>query len=246
VARGHLITPQVEALVASIHRKHPRWKAPTVCNEVRSILRKKNPQSPKNWPSLSAVQKILATVRKNVAKIRDRDKPWSMGTLNENPVPSEAIPAVLNVWKLHVARKEGFSIRKAQWVARLSGLPTFEGASASGGVKGLAAMATVYAELEAIYEDAGHSAFDTGVLDCLILGIPVDEVRVGVESVHRAEVMLDTLAYLVGATSPDSQIKPDFEQNLHWAISFGEDLAKLCPGLEETAMNWQRYKKEAQ
>lgn len=133
--KGPIVTPAVEALIASVYQKHPKWKAPRVRNEVESILRKDNRNSPKGWPSLSTVQKTLATIRKNLANPSPEDEPWSISTLNDYPIPPEALPKVLEEYRLHqVAKNEKpeldealsrgawkvFTIRQAKWVARLS------------------------------------------------------------------------------------------------------------------------------
>lgn len=150
MAKGPLITPQVEALIASVYEQHPKWKAPMVRNEVESILRKKNRNSPKGWPSLSIIQKTLATVRKNLANPSPEDEPWSLSSLGEFPIPPEALPKVVEEYKRHRLGegtgedkvfplpeklkqdllkkgvnldrfpKTQFTIRDAKWVARLS------------------------------------------------------------------------------------------------------------------------------
>ena len=51
MAKGPPITDGVEALIASIHQKHPKWKAPMVRNEVDHILHKNNPKLRAGWPS---------------------------------------------------------------------------------------------------------------------------------------------------------------------------------------------------
>ena len=246
MARGHLITPQVEALVASIHRKHPKWKAPTVCTVVRSILRKRNPQSPKNWPSLSAVQKILATVRKGVTETKLQDQPWSMGTLTDDQIPYEAVPAVLNVWKYKVARNESFTIRQAKWAARLSGLPKFDGTYNMRRLRRLAAMSNAYAELEAVYEDAGHSTFDAGVLDRLIMGIPGGGIPVELRDKDTDEAMSAKLVYLFYDDPDDWESEPDRPPTERWESRVDRELDENDWRFRQINMIWEAFKKEAQ
>jgi hypothetical protein len=113
--------PIVEAIIAAVYQKHPKWKAPEVRNEVSHLLRKDNPQIPSGWPSLSSVQKVLATVRKNMREIPldPRDKPWSTASMAQYPIPAEALPSILELW---VWTRENLNskltIRQAQWAAR--------------------------------------------------------------------------------------------------------------------------------
>jgi hypothetical protein len=127
MAKAPLITDQVQALIAQVYQKHPKWKAPVVLGEVRVILRKSNPKLPSGWPSLSTVQKVLAKVRKAPVD-NPKDKPFCLGTLVEYPIPPEALPMVMRVWARCNGEEDGFSwssgfsIRDALWVSRLSHL----------------------------------------------------------------------------------------------------------------------------
>ena len=127
--KGPKVTDAIEALIAQIHQKHRKWKAVEVQREVSSILRKKNRQLPKGFPSLSAVQKVLAKIRKkNTLPPDPKDKPFSLGALVEHHIPPEALPMVLRVWASCNGEKDGFtwssgfSIRDALWVSRFSHL----------------------------------------------------------------------------------------------------------------------------
>lgn len=122
MAKGPIVTAGVEALIASVYQQHPKWKAPRVRYEVEEILHKKNPNFPKGWPSLSKVQKILATVRKNMAKPSPEDEPWSLLTLS-NPdydIAAEALPTVFDLWAYALREyKKPLTIREIKWAARL-------------------------------------------------------------------------------------------------------------------------------
>ncbi|HUW45631.1 MAG TPA: hypothetical protein VMW50_07520 [Dehalococcoidia bacterium] len=178
MAKGPIVTPEVEALIASVYHEHPKWKAPPVRNEVEALLRKQNRNSPKGWPSLSTVQKTLATVRRNIKEPSREDMLWCMGTLNEYPVSPEFIPYVLDVWKLRVARGETFTIREAKWVARLSGFE-LQGLIITkewslDNIKSLSHTAGDYARLELLFELLGYPIFCSHYLDKMIMGIPVN------------------------------------------------------------------------
>ncbi len=169
MAKGPIVTPAVETFIASVYRKHPKWKAKEVRNWTISEFKRKNPNLPKDWPSLSTVQKVLAIVRKKMKEtpIHPEDKRWTMGMLSEYPIPPDAIPAVLKVWKLREEYKyrfrkiEGFdfslTIRQAKWVSRLSHVIVDN-------TETLFYWADEYASIEATLQLVNHP-FDSIALD---------------------------------------------------------------------------------
>ena len=175
MAKGPIVTDRVEALIASVHQKHPKWKAPMVRNEVSFFLRKENPKLPSSWPSLSTVQKVLAKVRRRLKElpVDPQDKPWNMGTLDEYPMPPDAILAVLNVWRFDEEQKHkfgkqgyakfpfGLTIRRAKWASRLSRVIMDD-------TQRLSFWARQYADIEQIYQRVGHP-FDSIALDSLLI-----------------------------------------------------------------------------
>lgn len=159
MAKGPIITHRVEGLIASIYQKHPKWTAPMVRNEVSHLLREDNPKLPPDWPSLSTVQKILATVRKkrNELLLDPQEKPWSLATLDSYPIPPDVLPAVLKARKRWAEDEEKeFSVRMAKWAARLSGLTEYPLI--------LAEIADFYATYEKLFELI-EQPFDTSILD---------------------------------------------------------------------------------
>lgn len=163
MAKGPLVTPEVEALIASVYQRHSKWKAPVVRNEVSYILRKNNPKLPPGWPSLSKVQKVLATIRNPQPDV-SQEKYWSMATLDDYPIPPGAIAAVLKVWKFRKRKKQDLTIREAKWAARLSALETDIGE--------LSARAGSYAYIEWLYQLIDRP-FDSTMLDHGLMGIPL-------------------------------------------------------------------------
>ena len=122
MAKGPIVTDQVKLLIASVHKKHLKWKAPEVRNEVDIILHEKNPKLPPKWPSLSTVHKLLAILRKREKEgtVDPRDWPWSTVSMTKYPIPAEALPSVLRAWVwVRENTTRIFTIREAQWVARL-------------------------------------------------------------------------------------------------------------------------------
>ena len=117
MAKGPLVIEKIEVLIGVVYKKYPKWKAPAVRSEVSHILHINNPELPRSFPSLSTVQKVLAKIRKPHSD--PQEKPWSMATLDQYPIPPEALPAVRRVMRWRVSCDEPFTIREAKWVSRL-------------------------------------------------------------------------------------------------------------------------------
>lgn len=169
MAKGPIVTKAVEAVIAHVYQDHPKWKAPEIQNEVSYLLRTDNPRLPSHWPGLSKVQKVLATVRKQAKELPDdpQAKPWNMATLDDHPIPTEAIPEVLRIWALRMESGISFSIREAKWAARLSAF-IFPG-SQYARLK-ISALASKYAQLELIYRLINWP-FDSTILDRVLMGV---------------------------------------------------------------------------
>lgn len=168
MAKNPIITEGVEALIAQFHSRHPSWKAKDVQTKVSQVLHNRNPKLPPSWPGLSAVQKVLANVRKKQKELSNdpQEKPWNMATLDDYPISPEAIPAVLEVWKSRIEQKQGFTIREAKWAARLSALPRLKD------IKKLSSRASQYARLELIYQLIDRP-FNSTMIDGLLLYLPI-------------------------------------------------------------------------
>lgn len=123
MAKGQVVGPEVENLIASVYRQHHgKWKAPKVRDEVEGLLLDKavkegKSKPPEGFPSLSKVQKFLAILRRPGTT---EDEPWSISTLNdEHPIPPEALPVVLDV---SMSSQQTLTIREAKWIGRLYNL----------------------------------------------------------------------------------------------------------------------------
>jgi hypothetical protein len=234
MAKGPIITNAVEAIIAAVYQKHPKWKAPEVRNEVSHLLRKDNPQIPSGWPSLSSVQKVLATVRRTAKDDIPQKKPWSMATLDEHPIPPEAIPFVLNVWKLRVAREEGFTIREAKWVARLFRFSA-EGIKDIVFIKWLSDVASTYAQLELLYLLI-KEPLDTTLLDANFMDIP--------RAVISDDFFKHYLVYLAQQKHAFDQIKEDKGIIVGKLFPTKIDEGARIKWLAMTETAWEKYKEE--
>ena len=194
MAKGTLVTDADEALIVWVYREHPKWKAPEVRNEVSHLLREKNQklllknrrQLLPNWPSLSTVQKVLAPYRKIIKEspTYPEDEPWSMSTLDKYPIPHEAMPKLVEVWKSRTREGHTLTIREAKWVARLSPFLKEE--------LSLIAKAITYARLEQIYQLAGRP-FNSAKLDQVyVAGMKVEFNDVS-EAILYMKVMFESV-----------------------------------------------------
>ena len=122
MAKGPIVTPELAAIIARTHRQHPDWKAPKVRYEVEKAWRKKHPGSPVGFPSLSSVQRMLATIRKNEKLGSLEDRPWTLDTLGKDSLPPEALPKVFRIWLQMQASSNSppLTIREAKWIAQFS------------------------------------------------------------------------------------------------------------------------------
>lgn len=100
------------------------------------------------------------------------DKPWDMGSLNDNPISSESIPILLSLQ--NSKRSEGqlmITVREAKWLSRLYSLGQFVDTSSDRlqSVNTMATWAQAYAVREKVCELAGIDC-DTSDLDRGLLG----------------------------------------------------------------------------
>lgn len=176
MARGRIITPQVEALISRVHLNHPKMTANEVRNLVKSELRTNENYStlwpiPKEWPSLSKVQKVLAKVIREQEKLTEEGKkqeePWDISTLGKYPIPPEAVPLVLDV---SMQSRQPLSIREAQWIGRLYNLLSMVFSQQSLDAAPIAfieGMAAFYATSERINNLMGQRVVEPGMDEIL-------------------------------------------------------------------------------
>jgi hypothetical protein len=106
MAGGSFVTDEVNQRIAYLST-HTDWKYERIMVELGP-----------NAPSLSYIQKKGAEAKKINKEYQDKETQWNMGTLNNFPIPSEAIAFILRVQNSggHFGK---FTIRQALWVARL-------------------------------------------------------------------------------------------------------------------------------
>lgn len=123
MAKNPVITDEIKGLIGQFYLRHPNWKAKDIQKAVSNFVhraeqyRKRYGDTPEKWPGLSAVQKVLAELHSKEAS--PEDKPWSIGTLVNHPIPVEALPVVMSFYKKRLAEGDVLTIREALWAARL-------------------------------------------------------------------------------------------------------------------------------
>jgi hypothetical protein len=168
MAKGQAITPEVENRITRIYEEHKgKWKAPRVRSEVEFILRQADESIPEGFPSLSAVQKVLAKVRRNLGNPNKLDKPWSIstGVAAGIEIPTEALPFVVATWVfMKDAWDYDLTVREARWLGRLQGIarailanlgPTASIEARADAIEPLLRLACLYAADERIAELTG-------------------------------------------------------------------------------------------
>jgi hypothetical protein len=97
--------------------------------EVREALRKEleRAKSPHALPSLRQIQAILTQARRNSALSKDKDGPWSLAISQAHGIPSDANGVLLEMWGYCLTMNKKLTIRQAQWMERLRGVPAAGG-----------------------------------------------------------------------------------------------------------------------
>ena len=194
------LTDDVKTLIAEFHLRHPKWKAPMIQIRVSELLHHKNPQLPKGWPGLSAVRKVLTEVKKIASEPSPEDKPWSTAMLDSYPIPPQALPVVLKVWKSRIEKDSNLTIREAKWVSRLSNaipdiIPDIEK---------LTETARRYALVEQLYDMTGRHLNSRG-LDKRLMNLPFDDFDEFEPRVSDLPPYLDKDGEVIDFSSPDAK-----------------------------------------
>ena len=185
MARGLNITPGVRTQIAKVHYEYPKWVAREVQVEVDTILGGKGPR-------LSAVQKVLARIRRNEAnESNPLDTPWSLGSKDD--LPPEVLPQVFRAFLQFQKSNKGnqpFTVRMAKWIARLEGFTT--------DLQELVKWADFYAVVERADEATGVASFvstgiDIGMYQTLTDDKISNEQRLKIVKNQKAELYFGDL-----------------------------------------------------
>lgn len=123
MAKGTHLTPEVKSLIAQTHLEHPDY-GPTLVRE-KLLKRMKETGLDRNfgsdWPSVSAVGKVLTDIRKEESELGPdpEDRPWSVSALADYGIPPEVLPIAMKAWAKALEDDNPLTIRQVKWIARL-------------------------------------------------------------------------------------------------------------------------------
>jgi hypothetical protein len=97
--------------LVQLYQKVPYRKAPFYLDKLQTKFKKQA-------PGLNAVQKKLPDIRKRYEESKSKD--WSMADLVHNPVPPDAMPAVVAAYKqaIELNPDRPLNVKQVQWVLR--------------------------------------------------------------------------------------------------------------------------------
>ena len=109
------INSEVYKAISDLYLENPDWTGKQMWVGLGYYSEGKWPV-----PSLRAVQKIFADIKAKTKtpEFQRKEADWNMATLDEHPLPSEAIPMILEIQArdTHFGK---FSIRQAIWISRI-------------------------------------------------------------------------------------------------------------------------------
>ena len=194
------LTDEVKALIAKLHIRN-RWSVRVIQKKLPEFMPSLRGKVPGHTVINNYIRQVVIP---NINKIKGSgiDKPWSMATLDQYPIPPEAIPAVLEVWKSRIQSKASHIISESKERARISGytgdVPTGIDSEAQTSLmtskadftireakwvaqlsaiktttQELDYLANLYASTELIWQLMGKP-FDSTALDRHLMGLPLD------------------------------------------------------------------------
>ena len=107
------VTPIVRQSIEEEALNGPRAPAWVLRRKVQRRLKKKI--VPDQMPRERAIQAIARAARRESSHLEDCWSPAHSGDQN----PPEALPDLLGVWKVSIAKDVRFTVRKARWVSKL-------------------------------------------------------------------------------------------------------------------------------
>jgi hypothetical protein len=122
---AQLLNSEVRHMISAICLAHPDWTARQVHAEIHRLLQERQyPRRNDEWPSYSAVQKLVTNLRRKSEGLPPdiNERPWSLLAMSLDccsDITAEALPAITRAW--HIAYMTGtpLTIREARWIARL-------------------------------------------------------------------------------------------------------------------------------
>jgi hypothetical protein len=162
MSKASHLTKEIHTEVNRILIEHPEWRR--FPSRVHSEFHAKNPGlhvkygEDSDWPGEDAIGKYMRKLPHKLEELLDTgDKPWSLISAEDYPIPPEALPVVLRVWAHSLRKKRPLTERQAIWVSRLCCV--FDGKSMSS----LWEAAVAVAYHEKVFKVDDHPATEEGM-----------------------------------------------------------------------------------
>ena len=111
------ITPEQEATIAKYVLDFPDMSRTKLAEKIQAEV---------NWlgkpPEIEVLERKISSYRR-VSEL-PQDKPWTLDSLKQNPLPPEVLPKLFPIWlmKQENPLSPPLTIREARWIAQLSGM----------------------------------------------------------------------------------------------------------------------------
>jgi len=142
MAKGPYLTDRIRQMIAEIYHAEPQVKSGKAREKLLQRMKAEglNETFGSNYPSRSTLSVELKSLReKNEARppeSKGLDQPWTIGSLSKYPIPPEALPIVMAIYRkapttsreitpegevayVMLENSRALTIREAQWIARL-------------------------------------------------------------------------------------------------------------------------------
>lgn len=123
---GPRVMPKAERLIVSLWMSLRKEIGEPTAKQVLAAAEayiKANNRRDILLPKIRKVGLIIKAAREQSRGLSPEEalmqKPWSMATLDEYPLPPETLPAVANAWRYAFITGEIFTIRQAKWASRI-------------------------------------------------------------------------------------------------------------------------------
>jgi len=159
------IPPEAEGIIITRALEYPRLKRTPLAEKLQKELQSKK----YDVPEIEVLERKISKYRQRVTA-DPQDKPWSTATLDNYPIPPEALSSVLQAWVYTQEKMDGmFTIRHAKWVSRLY--------AAIKDIRELTRLASSYATSELIGEISKKTTFNSSPLDLQLYALTKVELR---------------------------------------------------------------------
>jgi hypothetical protein len=109
------IPKEAEAIILTHALEYPRLKRTLMAEKLQQELESRG----YDVPEIEVLERKISRYRR-YSSDSPLEKPWSIATLDDYPIPAQALPIVLEEYKQHIEEGTVLTIREAKWIARLS------------------------------------------------------------------------------------------------------------------------------